>query len=239
MKHPHFMIRLLASMVLCAVAIGGAFAQGSNTLTDLEKKQGWQLLFDGSSTKGWHTYNKKTIGAEWHVTDGTLWLDPVPGSRDIVTDREFGDFELLLEWMIDSCGNSGVFFNVVESSTYEFGWHTGPEMQILHNACHPDGKIPKHRAGNLYDLIASETESVKGPRQWNQVRILNEKGHLEFWLNGVKQVETTMFTPQWYAMIKASKFVEFPDFGKARRGKIMLQEHGSRVWFRNIKIREL
>lgn len=233
------MKRLLLSLVLVLMVTGMAIAQRNNVLTEQEKKQGWQLLFDGKTTKGWHTFNKPSIGQEWKVTDGELWLDPVPGAIDIVTDREFGDFELLLDWKVDSCGNSGVFFNVVEAAKYKYGWHTGPEMQILHNECHPDGKIPKHRAGNLYDMIASETESVKGPRQWNQVRILNEKGKLEFWLNGVKQVQTTMFTPEWFAMIKASKFVEFPDFGKSRKGRIMLQEHGSRVWFRNIKIREL
>ncbi|MBL7850887.1 MAG: DUF1080 domain-containing protein [Cyclobacteriaceae bacterium] len=233
------MKKFIATMTLAYAISGLAFAQGHNTLTDQEKKEGWQLLFDGKTTKGWHTFNKKTIGDEWKVTNGELWLDPKPGALDIATDKEYENFELLIEWKIDSCGNSGIFINAVESPKYEFGYYTGPEMQVLHNECHPDGKIPKHRAGNLYDLIASSTESARGPREWNQVRILVNKGHLEFWLNGVKQVETTMFTPEWEAMIKDSKFKKYPDFGKARKGRIMLQEHGSRVWYRNIKIREL
>lgn len=234
------MIKKLLIVLTCCLAIPSlSFAQVHNTLTAKEKQQGWKLLFDGKSTKGWHTYNKTTIGDEWKVTNGELWLDPKPGALDIATDQEYENFELMLEWKIDSCGNSGIFFNAVESPKYKYGFHTGPEMQILHNDCHPDGKIPKHRAGNLYDLIASPTESAKGPGEWNQVRILSNKGHLEFWLNGVKQVETTMYTPEWEEMIKRSKFVEWPDFGKPRKGKIMLQEHGSRVWFRNIKLREL
>lgn len=219
--------------------VGTAAGQVHNTLTAQEKKDGWQLLFDGKTTQGWHTYNKTTIGNEWKVSNGELWLEPKPGALDIATDKEFENFELSLEWKIDSCGNSGVFFNAVESPNYEFGWHTGPEMQILHNDCHPDGKNPKHRAGNLYDLIASSTESAKAPGVWNRARIVSNRGHLEFWLNGVKQVETTMFTPEWVAMIKGSKFAKYPDFGMSRKGKIMLQEHGSRVWYRNIKIREL
>lgn len=224
---------------LLIVAMGTSMAQSHNTLTAAEKKEGWKLLFDGQTTKGWHDYNKKTIGAMWKVSNGELWLDPVNGAADITTDSEFENFELRLEWKIDSCGNSGIMFNVNESPAYKYGYYTGPEMQILHNDCHPDGKIVKHRAGNLYDLIASPTESVKGPKEWNTVKIISNKGHLEFWLNDVKQVETTMYTPEWAAMLKESKFVKYPDFGTFRKGRIQLQEHGSRVWFRNIKIREL
>lgn len=233
------MMKVLATLMLLVGLAGCSVAQKHNTLTAQEKKHGWQLLFDGTTTRGWHTYNKNTIGDEWTVTNGELWLNPRPGALDIATDKEFENFELSLEWKIDSCGNSGIFINAVESPTYEFGYYTGPEMQILDNGCHPDNKFPKHRAGNLYDLIASPIESVKGPKEWNQVRIISNRGHLEFWLNGVKQLETTMFTPEWEAMIKESKFVKYPDFGKSRKGKIMLQEHGSRVWFRNIKIKEL
>jgi len=112
-------------------------------------------------------------------------------------------------------------------------------MQVLDNACHPDAKIDKHRAGNLYDLIESKAVSVHPAGEWNQARIISNKGHLELWLNDVKQVETEMFTPQWEAMIKTSKFKDMPDFGKARKGHIALQDHGDQVWFKNIKIREL
>jgi len=219
--------------------VGTSYAQEHNTLSKQEKNEGWKLLFDGKTTNGWHEYNQPTIGKFWQASNGELWLNPQQGVKDIVTEGEFENFELRLDWKIDSCGNSGVMFNVNESSKYEFGYYTGPEMQILHNDCHEDGKIVKHRAGNLYDLIASPQESAKAPNQWNSVRIISNKGHLEFWLNDVKQVETTMYTPEWEAMLKKSKFLKYPDFGKFRKGRIALQEHGSRVWFRNIKIKEL
>ncbi|MBL7845842.1 MAG: DUF1080 domain-containing protein [Cyclobacteriaceae bacterium] len=231
-------MKKIITFLLCLISLT-SLAQPHNTLSPQEKKQGWKLLFDGKSTRGWHEYGQKTIGNFWKASNGELWLDPHTGVKDIVTEGEFENFELKLEWKIDSCGNSGIMFNVVESAAYEFGYYTGPEMQILHNDCHPDGKIVKHRAGNLYDLIASPVESAKAPKKWNSVRIVSNKGHLEFWLNEVKQVETTMYTPEWEAMLKNSKFVKYPDFGKARKGHILLQEHGSRVWFRNIKIREL
>lgn len=224
---------------LIAVLLQPLSGQELNTLTKKEQKEGWQLLFDGKSTAGWHDFNKRTIGSAWKVKDGILYLDISDPSRaDILTDKEYENFELMVEWKVDSCGNSGIIFNAVESLKYKDAWNTGPEMQILDNECHPDGKIIKHRAGNLYDLMVSQKESVKR-HDWNQVKIISNRGSLQFWLNDVKQVETTMFTPEWEAMIAGSKFKNHPDFGKARKGRIMLQEHDSKVWFRNIKIREL
>ena len=215
-------------------------AQTINTLTKEEKAAGWKLLFDGKSTSGWHNFNKQTIGSAWKVNEGILFLDPRdPGRGDILTEKEYENFELMLEWKVDTCGNSGIIINVVESSKYKAGWNTGPEMQIIDNACHPDAKIFKHRAGNLYDLIASPDESVRPAREWNKVVISSNHGHLQFWLNDVKQVETMMFTPEWEALIQGSKFEAHADFGKAQKGRILLQDHDNLVWFRNIKIREL
>ncbi len=161
------------------------------------------------------------------------------GGGDLVTKEEFENYEFSVDWKIEPCGNSGIIFNVVEDPKYDYVWKTGPEMQVLDNTCHPDAKIDKHRAGNLYDLIASKTESVHPAGEWNTAKIISNRGHLELWLNDVKQVETEMFTPEWEAMIQGSKFKTSPDFGKARKGHIALQDHGNQVWFRNIKIREI
>jgi len=214
-----------------------------NTLTEKEKKEGWKLLFDGQTTAGWRNYNSEKTGPGWKVADGLLYLDAAnksqPSGGDIITNGEFENFELSLDWKIEPCGNSGIIFNVVEDPKYKYTFLTGPEMQILDNACHPDAKIDKHRAGNLYDLIESKTVVVHPGGEWNQARIISNKGHLELWLNDNKQVETEMFTLEWEAMIKASKFKDMPAFGKARKGHIALQEHGHQVWFRNIKIREM
>lgn len=234
------------TMILLCLFLLVQFANAQNTLSKQEKKEGWKLLFDGKTLKGWRNFKSKTIGETWSVSDGAIHLNKtqkegfqVKGGGDIVTENEYENFEFSIEWKIAPCGNSGIIFNVVEAPEYQYVWQTGPEMQVLDNACHPDAKIEKHRAGNLYDLIASATESVKPANEWNVAKIISNKGHLELWLNGVKQVETTMFTPEWEAMIKGSKFKEMPCFGKSKKGRISLQDHGDLVWYRNIKIKEL
>jgi cytochrome c len=213
----------------------------NNTLTDAQKAEGWQLLFDGKSTAGWRNFNSQTIGSAWVIDDEALHLNTSQeeGRGDIITEGEYENFELALEWKIDSCGNSGIFFNVVEDPKYKWTFLTGPEMQVLDNNCHPDAKIIKHRAGDLYDMISCSTETVRPAGEWNQVRIVSNNGDYQFWLNGVNVVNFTMHTPEWDAMVAGSKFVEMPDFGKARKGHIALQDHGDRVWFRNIMIKPL
>lgn len=214
-----------------------------NTLSKKETKAGWKLLFDGKTTTGWRNFNSNDIGAAWKVQDGALYLDNTVTTQedrgDIITHDEFENYELSLEWKIDSCGNSGIMFNVVEDPKYQAVWLTGPEMQVLDNACHPDAKIEKHRAGDLYDLIKCKRETVKPAGQWNHAKIISNKAKYEFWLNGTKVVQFTMHTPEWDALVAASKFKNMPDFGKAAKGHIALQDHGDKVWFRNIKLREI
>jgi len=210
-------------------------------LTEEQKAAGWKELFDGKTTNGWRNFKSETIGSAWVVDNGTLHFDntKTEGKGDIITDEEFENFELMLEWKIDSCGNSGIMFNVVEDPKYNYVWQTGPEMQVLDNDCHPDAKIIKHRAGDLYDLISCSTETVKPAGEWNQVRIISDNGSYQFWLNGTNVVNFTMHTPEWDAMVAGSKFKDMPDFGKATKGHISLQDHGDKVWYRNIIIREL
>jgi hypothetical protein len=217
-----------------------------NTLTDAQKSEGWQLLFDGNTTKGWHVYNHKTDGSAWKVADGALYLDTaqkkdwqVVGGGDIVTDEEFENYDFKIDWKISPNGNSGLIFNIKEDPKYEYTWHTGPEMQVLDNAGHADSKINKHRAGDLYDLIASSPEAVKPPGEWNHVEIISNKGSLEFHLNGTKVMSTTMWDDNWKKMIAGSKFKAMPGFGTYKTGRIGLQDHGNAVWFRNIMIKKL
>ncbi len=218
-----------------------------NTLSDEEQKEGWTLLFDGTSTRGWHKYGGEPVGAAWKVKDSTLFLDASEKkdwqSReggDIVTDEEFSNFHLKLEWKIDTSGNSGIMFNIFEDSVkYEWPWHTGPEIQILDNAAHADAKITKHRAGDLYDLISTSKEVAKPALEWNHAEIRSQNGKLEIFLNGENVVSTTMWDDNWKKMIAGSKFKAMPDFGTFKSGRIGLQDHGNTVWFRNIKIRRL
>lgn len=223
------------------------FAQGPTVLSDLERSQGWQLLFDGQTTKGWHKYGGAPIGSAWKVQDGALWLDPsqregwqIKGGGDIVTDEVFADFHLKLEWKIAQNGNSGIMFYIHEDSAkYQWPWMTAPEMQVLDNQGHPDAKIIKHRAGDLYDLISCRQETVKPFEQWNQVEIICKKGKLDFFLNDVNVVSVQLWGDEWKKMVAASKFSTMPGFGTYQEGRIGLQDHGDKVWYRNIKIRRL
>jgi hypothetical protein len=213
------------------------------------QQKNWISLFDGKTTKGWHTYGKESVGEAWQVVDGALMLDPshkegwqIKGGGDIVSDESFGDFHLQLEWKISKDGNSGIIFFVQdEPKKYNYIWYTGPEMQVLDNDGHADGKIIKHRAGNLYDLVAGVEGAVKPVGEWNLVDIINEKGTLTLKLNGITTVTTTLGDDAWKNLIKNSKFSkgESPDFGKVFTGHIGLQDHGNQVWFRNIKIQKL
>ncbi|MBL0154144.1 MAG: DUF1080 domain-containing protein [Chitinophagaceae bacterium] len=223
------------------------YTTGQNTLTAQEKTDGWQLLFDGKTSQGWHKYGGGPVGAAWKIADGTIYLDTtvkenwqVKEGGDFLTDEEFENYHLKLEWKIAKDGNSGIMFYVHEDTAkYKFPWMTGPEMQVLDNDGHPDGKILKHRAGDLYDLIKSSSEPVHGPGEWNQVEIISNKGALEFKLNGVTIVQTQLWDDAWKKLVAGSKFKEYPDFGTYTKGKICLQDHGNTVWYRNVKIKKL
>jgi hypothetical protein len=230
-----------------ATAADSAAATASiNVLTEQEKTEGWKLLFDGATKNGWHVYNKKSDGSAWKVADGALYLDTLQkkdwqtvGGGDLTTDEEFENFHLKLEWKLSPGGNSGIMFYINEDAKYEHAWHTGPEMQVLDNAAHPDAKIIKHRSGDLYDLITSTPETVNPAGEWNEAEIIANKGSLELRQNGTKVVSTTLWDDNWKKMVKESKFKTWKDFGTYKKGRIAIQDHGNMVWYRNIKIKSL
>ncbi len=219
----------------------------SAMLSEEEKNEGFQLLFDGASAKGWHVYAASSDGSAWKAADGILHLDAskkengkIIGGGDIVTDEEFENFHLKLEWKIDTNGNSGIMFYVNEDTAiYKKSYETGPEMQVLDNNGHPDAKIIKHRAGDLYDLISCSKETVKPALEWNQVEIKCVNGKLDFWLNGENVVSTQLWDESWTRMVAASKFKQWPGFGTFKKGRICLQDHGDNVWYRNIRIKKM
>lgn len=214
------------------------------SLTQISKAQkGFKPLFDGKTTTGWHTYNKTTVGSGWQVQDGTLHLDPAKkgtdGGGDLITDKEYSDFHLKYDWKVAPKANSGLIFYVHEEPQYHATYSTGLEMQVLDNDGHPDGKIIKHRAGDLYDLVKSSSEPVKPVGEWNSAEIISKKGQLTLILNGVTVVKTTLWDDNWKALVAGSKFASWKNWGTFKTGKIALQDHGDEVWYKNISIKEL
>jgi hypothetical protein len=203
---------------------------------------GWISLFDGTTTAGWHAYGKGTGTGRWKVADGAVYVDTTQKGEggDLTTADEFENFDLKLEWKIAPKGNSGIIFYVHEDTAkYHATYETGPEMQVLDNNGHDDGKIIKHRAGDLYDLISCSKETVKPTGEWNEAEIRSVHGKLDLYLNGTNVVSTNMWDDNWKKMVAGSKFKTMEGFGTFNKGRIALQDHGNLVWYRNIKIKKL
>lgn len=212
------------------------------------KTNGWELLFDGTTTAGWHTYGKDTVGKAWRVEDSLLHLDAsvkdgwqTKDGGDIVTNNEYENFHLKLEWKISEGGNSGIMIYVHEDTLkYKYPWESGPEIQVCDNEKNEDGKIDKAGVGSIYDLVASTSQNfVKPAGQWNQVEIIADKSKLDFYMNGELALSTTLWDDAWKNAITDSKFKTMQGFGTYKKGKIGLQDHGANVWFRNIRIKKL
>jgi hypothetical protein len=205
-----------------------------NTLTAAERDAGWRLLFDGRSLDGWRGFRREELPGGWAVEEGTL-VRVGPGG-DIITDEQFENFELSLEWKVGPAGNSGIFYLASEEVGRIF--ESAPEMQVLDDAGHADGASPLTSAGANYGLHPVPPGVVRAAGEWNEARIVVRDGHVEHWLNGERVVEYELGSEDWARRVAESKFVEWPTYGQARRGHIGLQDHGDPVWFRNIKVRE-
>lgn len=211
-------------------------ASAVNMLTAEEAAAGWKLLFNGTDLAGWKGYKKDAPGAAWQVQDGTIALT-AGGAGDLMTAAEYGPFDLSYEWKISPGGNSGVIYLIKEMEGADNTYNSGPEMQVLDNDGHADGKTPSHRAGALYDLETPPDGAVKPVGEWNLAEIKFTGAKIEHWLNGVKVSESSYGDDAWKKKVAASKFKQWPMFGTASSGHIALQDHGDQVWYRNIKIK--
>jgi Domain of Unknown Function (DUF1080) len=215
-----------------------------NVLSDTEKKDGWTLLFDGQSTSGWHLFNRGDIASAWSADSGNLVCNPHAKNvkhGDLVTDKEYQNFDLRFDWKISKAGNSGVFINVQERPDLGTTFSTGPEYRLLddQNMDADYLKDASHKAASIFGVIPNNSKTSPKSGDWNQSRILQQDGKLSFWLNGVQTVQVDLKSSEWKSEVNASSMKQFPEFGVAAKGHIALQDWTNGISFRNIKIREL
>ena len=241
--------------VLAAIAPAAATAEAPNTLTPSEEKAGWTLLFDGRSLDQFRGYKSDDVPGGWSAEDGAIVHDPsVDVTRSLITRETFGDFEIALDYRIAEGGNSGLVFRATEDG--EEAWQTGPEVQILDNAAFAD-RDGAQLSGWLYDLYrptdkipimkdglpgqkkGQPIDATRPAGEWNTVHLRVENGQGELNLNGVRYYTFRTTGDEWKTKIAESKFAQYPGFGEATAGHIVLQDHGGRVAFRDIKVRRL
>ena len=234
-------MRAVSVGALAVLLAGGRVAAGPvNQLTDAERADGWRLLFDGKTTHGWRLFKSQTFPEKgWVVENG--WLHCLgkgggnKGGGEIITDAEFDDFELQWEWKVGPAGNSGVKYFVIESRDEALGH----EYQMIDDERAPgvDNGNPKQLTAAFYAVLAPEHPPVKPAGEINTSRIMVKGNHVEHWLNGAKVLEYECGSEKVRAGVAASKFKSKPGFGDKVKGHILLQDHGSPVWFRNVKLR--
>jgi len=233
-------ISQLALLIAGCTQAGNAPAvsttSGATTLTAEQRAAGWRSLFDGTSTSAWRGYKSPTFPAGWSIVDGVLTKSGSVG--DLLSKEQFGNFELALDWNLSTGGNAGIFYRGTEE--YDHIYWSAPEYQLLDDANHPDGKSRLTSAGAAYALYPPPAGVVKPAGQWNSTLIVVNGNRVQHWLNGQKLLEYELGSPDWEAKVKASKFVEYPNYGRAARGYIGIQgDHDGMLSIRNIRIREL
>jgi hypothetical protein len=228
---------VLTAMLL---TLNGSAQKGVNQLTKKEKKKGWTLLFDGKTANRWVKAGTDVFPAQgWSIADGCITLVEGTKPGDIVTVEEYFDFDLMVDFKIDSTCNSGIKYFYAK---YEKGGYLGMEYQVLDDKFAADNKLENHSCGSLYDMIAADKsqKKIKPWSKWNTARIIAKGKHVEQWLNGKKVVEYDRGSDVYMAALAKSKYKDaVPTFGMVEKGKILLQDHGHKVSFRNIKIRKL
>ena len=203
----------------------------------------WISLFDGESTKGWRGYNSETLPESWVVEEGTLKSLGTGGDvgGDIVYyEREFSNFELYIEWKISTAGNSGILYHVKEGEKYDAPWETAPEYQLLDDLGYPDPLEDWQKLAADYAMyVAPADKPIKPAGEWNSSRIIFTPEKVSYFLNGIKVVEFVPWSDDWHERRKTGKWKDHEDYGTTKTGYICLQDHGSFIWFKNIKIKEL
>ena len=229
-------IHILLLHTLLITLFSAASLAGDNQLSKQEQTDGWQLLFDGSDLSHWRNFKQNELNPGWKAENGALTLS-APGAGDILTKSSYSDFDLKLDWKIAEGGNSGILILADELGKHIYSH--APEIQILDNERHSDNKIDSHLSGSLYDMVAPHHSALKPAGEWNQVRIRLKDDFLQIWQNDVNTTSIVIGSSTWNKLSASSKFETWPGFAKLKKGHIGLQDHGDKVSFKNIKIKEL
>jgi hypothetical protein len=213
----------------------------ANTLTVSEKQKGWQLLFDGKHTDKWHGYNMKNFPDSWTIEDGSLTMKTEGGkeSLDIVTNKVYRSFALSLEYKLTKGANSGVIFQIMEAANYKFPYETGPEFQIIDHENWPDKLEDWQINGANYAMYPPIAQPYKPVGEWNHLFLVVDGNFVTQMLNDVVVVKYEKNSDGWKKLRNSGKWVGFPDWGKFDEGHVSLQNHGTKVWFRDIKLKKL
>lgn len=213
-----------------------------NNLSEKEKNEGWVLLFDGVNLDNWKSYNAEGTDG-WSVDNECLAADGSGGDASgyLISKDQYENFDLKFEWKIASEGNSGVLYHVLESGNFKTPYLTGPEYQLLDDIGFPHPVEEWQKTGADYAMYNPDKEKKKlNPvEEWNSSRIIFDNGHVEYWLNEEKIVEFEAWTAEWFELKNSGKWENAPEYGLSSVGHICLQDHGSKIWFRNMKIKEL
>jgi hypothetical protein len=214
---------------------------GPNILTKNEKKNNWQILFDGKTTNGWHGYNMKVFPDCWTIEDEALTMKSQGGheDQDIITNKMYRNFALSLEYKLTKGANSGVIFQIAEDPKYKFPYETGPEFQVIDHENWPDKLEDWQINGANYAMYPPTAKPYKALGEWNQLFLVVEGNMVTQILNGVVVVKYEKNTEEWKKLRDSGKWSAFPDWGKFDEGYISLQNHGTKVWYRSIKVKEI
>jgi len=212
-----------------------------NTLTAREQEKGWNLLFDGSSFTGWHGYNMTGIPDCWIIEEQSLTMTTEGGgeSQDIITDKTYKNFAFSAEFKLTPAANSGIIFQVKEDTLYQFPYETGPEFQVIDQENWPDKLEDWQTCGANYAMYPPRVKPYKPVGEWNRLLIVVNGNKVTHILNGEVTVEYEKYSDEWTKLRNSGKWASFPDYGKYDEGHISLQNHGTKVWYRNIMVKEL